>query len=61
MEISYSSSFPWGIVEIKLAASCMGTASAADSTRFGVEETAYNYFVPITRNGRQIIWKKEKQ
>lgn len=61
MERSYSSSFPWGIAGKKVAASCMGTASAADSTRFCVEEAPYNYFVPITRNGRQIIWKKEKQ
>lgn len=61
MEIPYSSSFPRGIVGIKLAASCMGTASAADSTRFCVEEMPYNYFMSNTRNGRQIIWKKEKQ
>lgn len=48
-------------MSIKLAANCMGTASAADSTRFSLEKTVYNYFVPITRNGRQIIWKKKKQ
>lgn len=34
MEISYSFSFPWGIVRIKLAASCMGSALAADGSRF---------------------------
>lgn len=61
MEITYSFSFPWGIASIKLAANCMGTASAADSTRFSLEKTIYNYFVPITRNRRQIIWKKKKQ
>lgn len=61
MEISYSSSFPQSILGIKLAARCMETASVADSTTFFVEEIPCNYFMPIIRNGRQIIWKKEKQ
>lgn len=58
MEISYSSSFPQVIMGIMLADSCIGTASAAGSTKLCMEEAPYNYFTSITRNGRQLIWKK---
>lgn len=61
MEISYSSSLPWGIEGVKFSASCMDTTSSADATKSCMEKTPCNYFMPIIRNGKQITWKEDKQ